>query len=111
MVDVVLVPVALVQMISVNDEGESTERLVNVALVPTRLVAKKLVLVAFVVVALVAKKFTIVPLVPIRFVAKKFVEVVLVPVALVQTIELAVAFEIMTSPKLPFQRSEGVPIL
>ena len=70
-----------------------------------------MVLVAFVVVALVAKKFTIEPLVPTRFVAKKFVEVVLVPVALVQTIELAVAFEIMTSPKLPFQRSEGVPIV
>jgi len=106
-----LVPVASVQMISVKDEGERTLRLVNVALVPTRFVAKKFVLVLLVVVALVAKRFTMEPLVAVKFVAKRLVLVVLVPVALVHTIELAVALAIMTSPKLPFQRRDGVPRL
>lgn len=109
MVEVVLTPVAFVQIISVKDEGERTERLVNVALAPTRFVAKKLVLVLLVVVALVAKKFTTEPFVPVRFVAKRLVLVVLVPVALVQTREVAVALAIITSPKLPFQRRDGVP--
>ena len=76
-----MTPVAFVQFKLDNVDGESTERLVNVAFVA------------------------------VKFDAKRLVDVVLVPVALVQTIEAVVAFSIMTSPKLPFQRRDGVPRL
>lgn len=101
MVEVVFTPVALVQTRLESVEGESTFKLVKVAFEAIRLVA----------VASVSKRFVIEPFVATKLEAKRFVEVVLVPVALVQTIEAVVAFKIVTSPKLPFQRRDGVPRL
>lgn len=101
-----LVPVPFVQSKSerLNELPRSifvAKRLVKVALVPVRLEKKPFVVVEFVVVAFVKSAFVIWALVAVKFVAKKFVDVVFVPVAFIQT----------TSPKLPFQRSEGVPRL
>lgn len=126
MVEVVFVPVAFVQTMLESVEGERTFKLVKVAFVAVRfvkapLVAKALVAVVLVKTLLVAKRFAPVafvkrrlvtePFVAAKFVAKRLVEVVLVPVAFVQTSEAVVAFVITTSPKLPFQRNEGVPML
>lgn len=87
-----MVPVALVQTMSVKDAGERTLREVKVALVPTRLVAKKKLVVAFVKVALVERRLVMEPLVPLKLVAKRLVVVVLIPVALVQRRESISAF-------------------
>ncbi len=125
------VPVASVQMRLESVEGESTFKLVNVAFEAVTLVklpfvanafvavvfvkalfkAKRLSPVAFVNNKFVITPFVIAPFVATKFVAKRFVEVVFVPVAFVQTIEAVVALEMMTSPKLPFQRRDGVPRL
>lgn len=131
MVEVVFVPVALVQTRLESVDGERTFKLVKVAfeavtlvklpfvakalvavvLVKTLFKAKRLSPVAFVNKRFVTVPFVIAPFVAAKFVANKLEEVVLVPVAFVQTIEAVVAFEMITSPKLPFQRRDGVPRL